>query len=43
MNIVSMLSSFLEVKDVYSTTGEYNITSKLSLNSIEGPTTSLNQ
>jgi DNA-binding Lrp family transcriptional regulator len=36
MNIVSMLSSFSEVKDVYSTTGEYNITSKLSLNSVGG-------
>jgi Lrp/AsnC family transcriptional regulator for asnA, asnC and gidA len=36
MNIISMLSSFSEVKDVYFTTGEYNITSKLSLNSIGG-------
>jgi DNA-binding Lrp family transcriptional regulator len=36
MNIASILSLFSEVKDVYSTTGEYSIAIKLSLNSIEG-------
>jgi DNA-binding Lrp family transcriptional regulator len=36
MNIASSISSFPEVKDVYSTTGEYSIAIKLSLNSVEG-------
>jgi DNA-binding Lrp family transcriptional regulator len=36
MSIVGSLSSLAEVKDVYTTTGEYNIATKLSLNSIEG-------
>jgi DNA-binding Lrp family transcriptional regulator len=35
MNIASILSSFSEVKDVYSTTGEYSIAAKVSLNSVE--------
>lgn len=36
MKIVTGLSSFAVVKDVYTTTGEYSIAIKLSLNSIEG-------
>jgi DNA-binding Lrp family transcriptional regulator len=36
INIVSSLSSFAEVKDVYTITGEYSIAIKLSLNSVEG-------
>jgi Lrp/AsnC family transcriptional regulator for asnA, asnC and gidA len=36
ISIVGRLSSLAEVKSVYTTTGEYNIASKLSLNSVEG-------
>ena len=36
INIASSLSSFIEVKDVYTITGEYSIAIKLSLNSVEG-------
>ncbi|MGI8832297.1 MAG: Lrp/AsnC family transcriptional regulator, partial [Nitrososphaeraceae archaeon] len=36
INIASRLSSFPVVKDVYTTTGEYSIAIKLSLNSVEG-------
>lgn len=36
MNIARSLSSFPEVKDVYTTTGEYSIAIKLRLNSVEG-------
>jgi DNA-binding Lrp family transcriptional regulator len=35
MNIADRLSSFVEVKDAYNTTGEYNITLKLNLDSVE--------
>ncbi|CAN5235477.1 hypothetical protein BH18THE2_BH18THE2_37700 [soil metagenome] len=35
MNIASNLASFPEVKDIYTTTGEYSIAIKLSLNSVE--------
>ena len=34
INIASSLSSFIEVKDVYTITGEYSIAIKLSLNSV---------
>lgn len=35
MSIAGSLSSFVEVKDVYTTTGEYNMTLKLNLDSVE--------
>jgi len=36
MNITTRLSSFAEVKDVYTITGEYNMALKLNLDSVEG-------
>lgn len=35
MSIAESLSSLVEVKDVYTTTGEYNMTLKLNLDSVE--------
>jgi DNA-binding Lrp family transcriptional regulator len=35
MNIASNLSSFVEIKDIYMITGEYNMVLKLSVGSVE--------